>query len=54
MGNELQILNPSDIKEDLIVFFKNKSLIRLLAREYHAAFRPARVLSLPVWIIGST
>ena len=30
MGNELQILNPSDIKEDLIVFFKNKSLIPIV------------------------
>lgn len=30
MGNELQILNPSDIKEDLIIFFKNKSLIPIV------------------------
>ena len=30
MVKELQILNPSDIKEDLIVFFKNKSLIPIV------------------------
>ena len=30
MGNELRILKPSDIKEDLIVFFKNKSLIPIV------------------------
>lgn len=30
MGKELQILNPADIREDLIVFFKNKSLIPIV------------------------
>lgn len=30
MGNEMRILNPADIKEDLIVFFKNKSLIPIV------------------------
>lgn len=30
MGNELRILSPSDIKEDLITFFKSKSLIPIV------------------------
>lgn len=30
MGNELRILNPSDIKEDLIIFFKSKSIIPIV------------------------
>lgn len=30
MENEMRILNPADIKEDLIVFFKNRSLIPIV------------------------
>lgn len=30
MGNEMRILNPSDIKEDIKNFFKNKSLIPIV------------------------
>ena len=30
MGKELHILNPEDIREDLIVFFKSESLIPIV------------------------